>query len=292
MSADTIIAMLVNDSASGGFEAEHGFSLWINSGETRILFDTGAGATVVPNARSMGIDLADIDMLILSHGHFDHTGGLADVLNLSRTVRVYAHPGIVQPRYSVRNGMARSIAMPTDAMVALNALPEERIHWVQQPVHLTESIGLTGPIPRTTDYEDTGGPFYLDQAGTKPDPLDDDMALWIATDAGLIVCVGCAHAGIVNTVLHIRRLNGNQRIRALIGGMHLHSASIERLDETCAELSAWAPDIIIPAHCTGKTAIERFKAKFGEVVRCGEAGMSIRLSNISHDRLTRAYSHS
>lgn len=98
--------------------------------------------------------------------------------------------------------------------------------------------GLTGHIPRKTDFEDTGGPFYLDPHGKHPDLIADDLALWIRTDQGLVICLGCCHAGLVNTIHHIRSISGTEIIRAIIGGFHLLHADSRRIEGTTEVLRA------------------------------------------------------
>jgi 7,8-dihydropterin-6-yl-methyl-4-(beta-D-ribofuranosyl)aminobenzene 5'-phosphate synthase len=163
----TNITILVDNRAREGLISEHGLSLWIESGDKRILFDTGQGPALESNAQELGIDLASTDILVLSHGHYDHAGGIVHVVKRGPNIDVYCHPGVVQPRYAIRDGSPRSIGMPQEARETLDAFPSESVHWVQEPLMLTETIGLTGPIPRLTSYEDTGGPFYLDPEGAR-----------------------------------------------------------------------------------------------------------------------------
>jgi 7,8-dihydropterin-6-yl-methyl-4-(beta-D-ribofuranosyl)aminobenzene 5'-phosphate synthase len=268
----TKITILVDNQVGAGLVAEHGFSLWIETADRRILFDTGQGSALEKNADALGIDLAETDILVLSHGHYDHTGGVPLGLRQAAKTALYCHPGAVHPRYSVRNGMARSLQMPHQAMRAIDKLPWEQVHWVQHPLWLTDTIGLTGPIPRETAFEDTGGPFFLDTKGLRPDPMDDDMALWIRTDKGLIVCVGCAHAGLVNTLDHVQCLNKGMRIRAVIGGFHLLAAGEARIARTIAALKALEADRIVPCHCTGEHAVAELNDAFSESCYPGEAG--------------------
>lgn len=209
---------------------------------------------------------------MLSHGHYDHTGGAAQVIRRRPEIEVYFHPGAVQPRYSIRNGASRSIGMPREAKTALNGLPARGVHWVIRPTLIAPDVGVTGPIPRETPYEDVGGPFFLDPTGARRDPVDDDQALWINTPEGLVVCVGCCHAGLVNTLNHVARLNDDAPIRAFIGGFHLGEASDERLDRTIEALRAISPRMLAPCHCTGEKAIHAFKRVFGDMVSPGHAG--------------------
>ena len=272
----TTVTLLVDNEPDKGLATEHGLSMWIEHENRHILFDTGQKNTFAENAGKLGVDIGQTETLVLSHGHFDHTGGIPLALRMAPNTKVYCHPAVVYPRYSVRNGAARPIQMPEESKVALDRLPSEQLHWVQTPVFLSEGIGLTGFIPRKTDYEDTGGPFYLDPAGRREDAIDDDMALWIRTEKGLVVCVGCSHAGLVNTLNHIQALNKGENIHAVIGGFHLIGADVHRLDETVKALRLLKPDLIAPCHCTGKSAAQFIQEALGKRVVAGKSGMTYR----------------
>jgi len=266
------ITIMVDNQAGDGLAAEHGLSLWIDAGATRIVFDTGQGAALAGNAGKLGIGLEQADILVLSHGHYDHTGGIPLVLQSARKTQLYCHAGVVQPRYAMRNGTAKTIRMPRDSMAAIDKLPEENLHWTSRARLVARGIGLTGPIPRETDYEDPGGPFFLDRQGRRADPIDDDLALWMPTAQGLVVCVGCCHAGIVNTLNHVFRLSGTNRLRALIGGFHLLDAGEERLEQTVAALRSCAPELVVPCHCTGEKAMQMLTSALDNRVVPGRAG--------------------
>jgi 7,8-dihydropterin-6-yl-methyl-4-(beta-D-ribofuranosyl)aminobenzene 5'-phosphate synthase len=162
--------------------------------------------------------------------------------------------------------------MPSESMAALDRLPEKHLYWTSKAVMLSENIGLTGPIPRQTPFEDTGGHFYLDPEARHVDPIEDDLALWIKTDEGLVICVGCCHAGIINTLNHARRLSGVARIRGVIGGLHLLNADRRRLDETLAAMQALPIETVIPCHCTGDRARNKLEALMGAKILRGHAG--------------------
>jgi 7,8-dihydropterin-6-yl-methyl-4-(beta-D-ribofuranosyl)aminobenzene 5'-phosphate synthase len=117
-----------------------------------------------------------------------------------------------------------------------------------------EGIFMTGPIPRTTPYEDVGGRFFLDDACTQPDPLADDQALFIESPQGINVILGCAHAGVVNTLQYIQQVTKGKPIHTVMGGMHLLAASPDRIDQTIAALRQMGVQRIGPAHCTGCAA--------------------------------------
>lgn len=273
--AEVNMTILVDNRAEDGLAQEHGFSLYVDAGGYRILMDTGQGAALAGNVRRMEIALGDLDALVLSHGHYDHTGAVEMVLSAAGDAVVYCHPGVVWPRYAVRDGESRPIYMAHETMTALDHLPSRRLTWVSTPMQLSAHCGLSGPIPRVTDFEDAGGPFFLDPEGHRPDTLLDDMALWINTAEGTVVCTGCCHAGVVNTLRHIRRLTGGAPIRALVGGFHLVNADARRLRETIAALAAFDPACIVPCHCTGEAAVSALAEAFGDKVQQGAAGQTL-----------------
>jgi 7,8-dihydropterin-6-yl-methyl-4-(beta-D-ribofuranosyl)aminobenzene 5'-phosphate synthase len=266
------LQILVDNQAEKGLEKEHGLAMWIEVDGKHILFDTGTGKITESNAGKLDIDMTRADFLVLSHGHYDHTGGVAGFLQHNRQCHVYCHPGTVMPRYAVRNNTGTPIHMPHNALAALDKLSNRRLHWVQEPLHLDGHIGLTGHIPRKTSFEDTGGPFYLDPAGKRSDPIDDDMALWIRTKKGLVVVTGCCHAGVVNTLRYILHLNRDMKIRALVGGFHLMGASPLRLELTLQALAAFEIDLLVPCHCTGQAAVDLLKKTFDLRASQGAAG--------------------
>lgn len=269
------ITILVDNCSPSDLIAEHGLAIHIESDGRQILFDTGQGGALAHNSRSLGVALDRIDAIVLSHGHYDHTGGLAGVLQ-SRGVDLYCHPAVTQPRYAIRNGEAKPIHISSAAMRAIAKLPEERLNWVSAPRMLSAAIGITGTIPRKTGFEDAGGPFYLDPEGHRSDPLDDDMALFIRTPSGVVVCTGCCHAGLVNTLNLVRHLTANAPVLAVIGGLHLLNAGSRRLEETITALRSLSPRMVVPCHCTGEHAIAMLSDALGPKVLPGAAGLTLR----------------
>ncbi|MFA7174293.1 MAG: MBL fold metallo-hydrolase [Kiritimatiellia bacterium] len=270
----TEIAIIVNNIAGcPGLISEHGFSMYIKTGPQRIIFDTGQESYVFANnARKLGIDMRSIKTVVLSHGHYDHTGGMPGVVAACGTFDLYAHPEVMSTRYSVRPERVKSNGIPLEAHAAIQSLPARSLHWSAKSVNLTNNVGLTGYIPRETNYEDSGGPFFFDQDGDQLDPINDDQALWIKTEKGLIICTGCCHAGIINTLRHVQRLSGCEKIRAVIGGLHLVNASAERITKTMVALNEFQLELIVPCHCTGATATELIQNQFKERATSCAAG--------------------
>lgn len=267
------ITALVDNAGNPGLRAEHGLSLWIEARGRRVLFDTGQGSALAHNARRLRVPLEKTDAVVLSHGHYDHAGGLAEILKLAPAARVILHPSALFPRFSLHPGKPpRSIGMPPSALDACLRTRPGQIVWATRPVSVANGISVTGPIPRRNAYEDAGGPFYLDTNRREKDPFVDDQALWIDSPEGLIVCVGCCHAGLVNTLNHIRRTSGSRRIRAVIGGFHLGAASRDRLQRTADALESLSPVLLAPCHCTGARAVRFLRDVLGEKVVSVRAG--------------------
>jgi 7,8-dihydropterin-6-yl-methyl-4-(beta-D-ribofuranosyl)aminobenzene 5'-phosphate synthase len=234
--------------------AEHGMACWIEYGQKRILFDCGQGLVLVSNAYRLQTPIYKADAIVLSHGHYDHTGGLAEVANRNPRAILFAHPECRAQKYIRRlDGTPRDVGMPESAR---RTLASRASTWVPTPAaqSVVDSLRVTGAIPRVTEFEDTGGPFYLDPEGNQPDPLIDDQALFFDTDQGTVVVLGCAHAGVINTLLHVQQLTGGRPIHAVLGGMHLIQASRERLERTIEQFRELQVRRLGPAHCTGTRA--------------------------------------
>ncbi|MCK4789253.1 MAG: MBL fold metallo-hydrolase, partial [Desulfobacteraceae bacterium] len=257
------ITALVEDTARGrDMLAEHGLAFWIEAGPKHVLFDTGQGQVLSHNAHQLSIPLQLTDAVVLSHGHYDHTGGLKHVLQASPTAKVYAHAAAFQAKY-IRNsdGTAREIGIPSSDETKIREQANQLIY-SNEPIEICPGLFVTGEIPRVTDFEDTGGAFFLDEQCQQPDPLIDDQAMFSNSPRGTVVLLGCAHSGVINTLQYIQRLTDNRPIRAVMGGTHLLSASEKRMDKTISELRKLGPQRLLPAHCTGFAAMLRLSNEF------------------------------
>ena len=271
--------ILIDNSSQQDLLTEHGFAVWVECDDKVILFDTGQNGILSDNARAMGCDLKRVDTLVLSHGHYDHTGAISQLLEANPSVRVICHPrALTEKRYSIYPGKdPRMIAMPEIQRQALEALPEQQLTLISGYTYLYPGVGFSGEIPRNHPLEDTGGPFFLNQSAGKADLIDDDISLWFNTDRGLVILTGCCHSGLINTVRHIQNITGEKRIAGIIGGLHLNRASQERLQVTRDALLDWQPEFIIPCHCTGEEATELLKTSLGDRVRDGGSGLVKKL---------------
>lgn len=227
----SITILVDNQSNRPELHKEHGLSFWIEADDRHILFDTAQSDIIFSNAETLGIDLRSTDTLVLSHGHYDHTGGVAGVLDLNPGISVYCHPGIFIPRYSRQpDGKMKLVGINASASRALNKT-FDKIHWINEPGTISEDIGMTGTIPRVSDFEDTGGAFYLDQEAKSPDPINDDLSLWFRTINGIVVVTGCCHSGIVNTLEYVKKITKQDVVHEVIGGLHLLNALQDRLEK-------------------------------------------------------------
>lgn len=259
------ITTLVNNSAPDNLQSEHGLSFWIEFEGRHILFDTGQSDIIIKNAKLLNINLASAEAIVLSHGHYDHTGGVPAVVNIARKVNIYSHPEALKPKFGRKNNKTKTIGMPDSSkQVVLRLAGNKKIILTKTPTEVSKGFFVTGEIPRKTNFEDTGGDFFVDENCCKADNLPDDQAAYFKTDKGLVVLLGCAHAGVVNTLDYIVKLTGEKRIYAVMGGMHLLHASSERIDRTIEAMKKYDVQEIGLAHCTGDNAMEKLKKAFSE----------------------------
>jgi 7,8-dihydropterin-6-yl-methyl-4-(beta-D-ribofuranosyl)aminobenzene 5'-phosphate synthase len=257
------ITVLVENSVNlRGLRAEHGLAWHIQFGSHQILFDTGQSDLLIQNARALQLDLRDLEAIVLSHGHYDHTGGLKKVSELAPHARFYLHPAAPLPKFSRQpDGTGRAIGMNDENLEVLRDAGQS-VTWTHSPTEVAEGIFATGEIPRRNNFEDTGGHFFLDAGCSLPDPLADDQALFFDTREGLVVVLGCAHAGVVNTLDYIQSLHPGRPFRAVLGGLHLLNARPERVNKTLEAFRRWNIPQIFPGHCTGLAAVAQLWTAF------------------------------
>lgn len=274
------ITLLVDNEAAEGLEKEHGFAAWIEVGKRCILFDTGHMGALQENARRLGVDLKQADTLVISHGHRDHTGTLDRFLAENDHAELYFARQIDQDRWWYKPE-ADNYGMPEAAKQAFRALPSTRVHALESHHYLAPGVGITGPVPRVNAFEDTGGTFHLDEQRGAVDQIDDDQTMWFETDDGLVVLVGCCHSGLSNTIEYIRKISGIDKVRGVIGGMHLLQANDDRLSQTFNVMRDWNAEYLIPCHCTGMASAKKMEAAIGSrTVKHGHAGLSIDVGSL------------
>lgn len=252
-----VTVLVENQPAGRGLLGEHGIAFHLCADGQHVLFDTGQGLTLNHNAGVLGIDLSALNAIVLSHGHYDHTGGLRAVLEQCKAVEIYLHPEALKPKFN-RDG--KDIGAPNAAIAALRHA--RVVHATEKPTEIVPGLFVTGPIPRRNAFEDTGGPFYCDSHRHEEDRLPDDQALYALTAQGVVVILGCCHAGVVNTLEYVSELTGGRPIHAVIGGTHLLRAGEERLAHTAGLLETLDVRVLAPNHCTGLNAQCYLRSRF------------------------------
>jgi len=266
----TVLIEDSNSTAKPQLKAKHGLAVFIKAkiddNEVTIMMDTGPSPdALLHNVDTMGINLQNVDSIALSHGHYDHTGGLIEALKqMKKRVPVIAHPTVFGPKLKISPHL-KFIGTPfrTSEVESVSGVPL----LATDPVKIANGITTTGEVPRTTAFETVRGFWTVHNGKFLEDKMLDDQSLVIdVEDKGLVVVSGCAHSGIINTIKHAQKITENSRVYAVLGGFHLNTADDKRIQATVDELKKLAPKFIGPCHCTGKKAIKKIAETFGD--RC------------------------
>ena len=273
-----ITTLSENTAERGNFLGEWGLSVLVETDDLSLLLDAGQSISASYNADLLGVDLSRISRIVLSHGHYDHTGGLPHLLRkMRRKIEVIAHPDIWADKYSSRQGQPRRyIGIPYQRPLLESLGAHFKLS--EKPVRISDRIMTTGEIPMVTEFERIE-PYLLVKGGKgfQPDELLDDQALIITAEAGLIVILGCAHRGIINTLYHAQQLNGVKKVHTVLGGCHLVDASSERIRLTIAALRDMGVQKLGVSHCTGLPAACLMAREFGNGFFFNNAGTVINL---------------
>jgi 7,8-dihydropterin-6-yl-methyl-4-(beta-D-ribofuranosyl)aminobenzene 5'-phosphate synthase len=258
-----------------GTLGEHGFSALIEPsvGEP-LLFDTGQGFTLLHNARRLNKDLSVLSKVVVSHGHYDHAGGLLPLLTECGSKVVYGHPAIFSPRYRVKDtGESLPIGMPHSR----NALEEAgaRFNLSVSFREIAPGVYLTGEVPRVTAFEKGDQGLYCDCSGQVIDSTPDDQSLILDTGRGLILIMGCCHSGVVNTLEHVAYSMNRRDVYAVIGGTHLGFCGREQLEMTISTLNNWHIKKVAVSHCTGFAAASYLSKKMPKEFQIANVGFTL-----------------
>jgi 7,8-dihydropterin-6-yl-methyl-4-(beta-D-ribofuranosyl)aminobenzene 5'-phosphate synthase len=267
------VSLLAENTARGaGILGEHGLCWCLRHGGKQLLFDLGQGMALRHNARQMGLDLAATDALVFSHGHYDHVRGWHQGASHLSDAAVFLHPHALDAKFQKRPDGRMDPAGDAGFASAMEKI-SHRVFASTEPCELIPGIWMTGQVPRRHPLEDTGGDFYSGVDAESRDDLLDDQSVFFRTNAGAVVVLGCAHAGVINTLDYVAELTGD-RIHAVMGGMHLLQAGEARMRFTVEALSRIAPDCLAANHCTGDAAVARLWQAFPGRVFEMHAGQS------------------
>jgi 7,8-dihydropterin-6-yl-methyl-4-(beta-D-ribofuranosyl)aminobenzene 5'-phosphate synthase len=267
--------------------AEPGFSALVrvekNGRERTLLFDTGVSPNgMVENMRRLGLSLQDVEVIVLSHGHWDHVTGMEGVAGAMGRARL---PVLIHPEFWTRRRVRfpglDPAELPSTSRSALEGAGFEIVEERQPSFLLDGSVLITGEVDRTTEFE-TGfqGHEAFRDGDWRADPLilDDQALVLRIRDRGLVILSGCGHSGVVNTVRYAQRLTGEQRIAAVIGGFHLSGPMFEAIiPPTVHAFDELSPALLVPAHCTGWKAVHQLAARYPDAFVQSAVGTTIEL---------------
>lgn len=273
-----IITLSENTSSKVGLLAEWGLSIYIDDGAHKFVLDSGSGISASFNTDILDVNLKEIDAIILSHGHKDHTGGLLDLLKkMKKEIRIIAHPGVWDKKFvrKKQNNFLEYSGIPftRESLESLGA----RFELTSDPTFLTDDIAASGEEPMQTDFESVPENFLLKVGDDfKHDSMPDDQSLFIRTNLGLVVILGCGHRGMINIIRHGQKIMKMEKVYMVIGGTHLHSAKEERVSKTIEALKEIGVEFIGVSHCTGLKVSARLIQAFGDKFFSNNTGTIIK----------------
>lgn len=263
-----IVVLTENTVYRQGILAEHGLSLYIEKEEKRYLFDTGQSGVFLKNARSLDVNLEHLDGIILSHGHYDHCGGLEEFAKEFKLPNVYVRKEAFEEKFHQGKNNCRRIGIPWSVDFI-----KENVIFTEEFQEIAKDIYVLGKIPLKNEFESVAEGMLVEVEGKRqPDLMTDEQMLIIRGKEGLYVFLGCSHVGVINALSYVEETFPGEHIHLLLAGMHLSQVSEKHLQKTMEELEKREIDRIIPVHCTGIMAITQMKRRFGERCEIVHAG--------------------
>ncbi len=258
-----------------GLIGEHGLSFLIENGETT-LFDTGQGVGLVSNLKAMGKDSNAVNRIIISHGHYDHTGGLMPFLNeRDEGIPVHIHDEAFIPKLARIELPDKNLDIPIGLQQTRDEYEDAGAQFtgVSGFNRISETIRTISDIPRPKEWRSWDTRLKRSTGGkVSDDPFNDDLSLVVETGSGPVLLLGCAHAGIIEIMEAVKNETGHDEFYAVIGGTHLESAAPDYLSRTADVLMRFKVQVIAPSHCTGFTAASFLRENFPDKFRTASVG--------------------
>ena len=246
---------------------EWGLSISIELPQDKLwLLDCATTSLFLENAKEMGIQPEKAKAMALSHGHWDHTGGMDDLMKAGFMGPVYAHPDFAAKRYTKEDdGSVKEAHFPCE-------YPGTII--VRDHVELDDGLYMITEIPRRKGFFEATEGLYTDQNLTEIDHVPDDAFLLLMSKAGPVVILGCCHSGLGNSLYHLRDLTGIDSVHAIIGGLHLYESDEKEFENTAKIIEEFRPEMVSPGHCTGDDGYKFLKNRLScEVLPMGSGAV-------------------
>jgi 7,8-dihydropterin-6-yl-methyl-4-(beta-D-ribofuranosyl)aminobenzene 5'-phosphate synthase len=262
------LTYLSDNKNNSGLDSEWGLSVLIDMPSGSWLWDTGQSDIFLRNARKLGLNLDTLNGVAISHGHYDHGGGISALFReTGYNGSIYGHSGCQRERWHVSTQKVEEIGIPGIV---------KNFKRVQSVEKLSEELTLLTDIPRVSGNFEAVQNFYFDKQGTQPDHVEDDAFLLIDTASGPVVQLGCCHSGLANSLACLKERTGVSRIHTLLGGLHLYNAGEEEMEQAVATIETFDIQNIYPCHCSGDAAAAYLKKRLNCFV--GETGTGFSIS--------------
>lgn len=254
-----------NRTQKRGILAEHGLSMLIQSDDFKILMDTGQSDIFALNAEKMGIDLSYADAVVISHGHYDHTGGLPEFCRINKNSLIYIHPDAFCERYSESDSCRKKEYIGIEWEKDEKDEILKRTVFTKDPLKIHDKIFISGEVPRVDPFSNTKG--FVKKSGSgiyEKDDVADEQFLMIQGRNSLYIFLGCSHPGIINCIRHAKSICRDFNNVRIVGGLHLKESAEDEIKNVMIQMKNEGIEQIIPLHCTGISAADELKRFFKE----------------------------
>ena len=275
---ETRVTIVCDNSISrSGFVGEHGFSCLIERGDKKYLFDTGPGMSLPLNLKTLDMGLKGIDTVFISHGHYDHTGGLLWVMEQTDRIKVVAHPAVFSRHMRIDPAAPEKTSRYIGSPASRKELEQAGavFRFIDHTEEAAPGVWFITGIDRDTAKTPSDARLALSgETGFMMDPIEDDASLLIETEGPPVLILGCAHAGVLNILAHVREKMGIGWLSAILGGTHLMFYGLKDLPHVIEEFERFSIDLVGVSHCTGFEAAVALSNHFGKRFAAASAGRS------------------